>query len=825
VSAVWLRATAQLRGRVRATVLLAVLVGLAGGVVLAAVAGARRTDAALPRFLDRDRVADAIVDFPDGGQQPGPDPSGSKERALAALPEVAAATRVTEAILASPGPAGPTGRRRNLAILPMDAGGGWFYGRPIIVAGRLPDEREADEAAVDEELAARRHLRIGSVWQVGAYTGAQLEQAGLETPTAPAGPRMGLRIVGIVRHPVDLRPADISQDNLHVNHGDLYLTPAYWHRYGADLARYGILIMVALRQGPADLPRLATDVRRLLGPEAVASPIDPGGLGGLGGEGTLAGLRRATRLESGALLAFALLATVAAVLLVGQTLGRQTFLQSAEYPTLRALGMTGGQLVGVALLQAALIGAGGATVAVATAIALSPLTPIGLARRADLNPGIVADPAVLAVGVFAVVALVAAGAAVPAWRASRAPATALGVAEPVGGRPSLVASALGRAGFPPTAVTGTRLALEPGRGRTAIPVRVAIAGAAAAVLAITAASVFAASLNRLVSTPAAYGWTWDVAVGNFASIPQARRAARTLDAIPGVEGYIGIDSGEVRLDGKRSEIMAVERGKGTVPLAVPEGREPLRPDEIALGTSTLHMLGKHVGDTVAMATTPGQPSQRLHVVGRMVLGAGALDSAIAPGKGAMVDFEVVRRLAPEAAPQTFLVRLDPHSDHGPAVEAFQRAFPGTVVRPLPHPDIDNVHRVAYLPGLLAGLVAFLALGTVTHALVSSVRRRRHDLAVLKSLGFLRQQVSSTLAWQASTFAMAAVLAGVPLGIAGGRWAWRLVADSLGVVSEPVVPSVGVLAITVGALLAVNLMAAGPGWVAGRLRPATVLRSE
>ena len=65
VSAVWLRASAQLRGRARATVLLAVLVGLAGGMVLAAVAGARRTDAALPRFLARDHAADAVIFLPD----------------------------------------------------------------------------------------------------------------------------------------------------------------------------------------------------------------------------------------------------------------------------------------------------------------------------------------------------------------------------------------------------------------------------------------------------------------------------------------------------------------------------------------------------------------------------------------------------------------------------------------------------------------------------------------------------------------------------------------------------------------------------------------
>jgi predicted lysophospholipase L1 biosynthesis ABC-type transport system permease subunit len=271
--------------------------------------------------------------------------------------------------------------------------------------------------------------------------------------------------------------------------------------------------------------------------------------------------------------------------------------------------------------------------------------------------------------------------------------------------------------------------------------------------------------------------------------------------------------------------MAVEQGKGTVPLAVLEGREPVRAGEVALGATTMRQLDKHIGNTVTLAGSPGKPSQRLRVVGRMVLSAGALDSAIAPGKGAVVDFEVIRRLMPGVAPQVFLVQLDPAVDRGRTVNGLQRVFPGTLVRPLPHPDISDVQRVGYLPRLLAALVALLALGTVTHALVSSTLRRRRDLAVLKTLGFLRRQVSATLAWQATAFATAAILAGLPLGIAVGRWAWWLVAGQLGVVTEPVVPPLGVLAVAGGALLVANLIAATPGWVAGRLRPALVLRSE
>lgn len=825
VSAVWLRTTAQLRGRARVTVLLAVLVGLAGGMVLAAVAGARRTDAALPRFLAYDRpAADAIIYAPSGPLQ------RREVRLLAALPEVARVTRIGSTIVASPDPASPSRLRHNLGFFTLDPGGSWMFGRPIVVAGRLIDERRADEAVVDEELAARQRLAVGSTWRVGAYTMAQLEQAGSETPTPPAGPTVDLRIVGVVRHPGDLLPVVTDQDNVHVNHNDLYLTPAYWQRYGPDLAGYGMNIAVALQRGPADLPRLVADVRRLLGPEVLVTATDPnsGNAPNTPG-GTIPGLRRAIRLEAGALLAFAGLAAIAALLLVGQTLGRQVYLESVEYPTLRALGMTRGQLVGVALARAAVIGAGGAMVALALAVVLSRLTPIGLARRAELHPGIAVDLAVLAPGAVAVVALVVACAAVVAWRAGRAPANALGVVEPAGvRRSSRVADALAAAGLSPTAVTGVRLALEPGQGRSAVPIRSAVAGAAAAVCALVAVGVFGASLTKLVDTPAAYGWTWDVSVGNFASPAEARRATRVLNATPGVDGYAGVMTEALLMDGQQVPFMAIEPGKGTVPLQLLEGREPVRPGEVAVGTTTLRQLGKQIGDSVTIALAPGQPPQRLRVVGRLVLSVGPMDTAIAPSKGMVIDFETVRRLAPEApvfAPQVFLVRLDPAADQSRTVDALQRAFPGTVVRPLPHPDIDNVRRIIYLPALLAALIALLALGTVTHALVSSVRRRRRDLAILKTLGFLPRQVSATVAWQATAFATMAVLAGLPLGVAIGRWAWQLVANQLGVVPEQYLPPLQVLAVAAGAILAANLVGAGPGWVAGRLRPALVLRSE
>jgi hypothetical protein len=815
----WLRAKTQLRGRARASLLLALLVGLAGALVLAAAAGARRSEAALPRFLAANRTMDTGVYV----QSDDPfDDLAEARRRLAALPEVRQVFRVTGAlILAGADPTDPGRWHRQLGAVALDPGGSLAFGRPIVVAGRLADERRPDEAVVDEELAERRHLRVGSLYRVGIYTLRQFGPAGEGQFVSPQGPVVDLRVVGIVRTPRDLVPVATDQDNIYVNGGELYLTPAYWARYGPNIARYGIGLAVTLRQGQADLPRLRADLRRLYGDRALVEAADA-----LTTAETITfGTRRAIRLESLALAGFAVLAALAALLLVGQTLGRQIVLEAVESPILRALGMTRAQLVGVAVVRAAPVAVAGGALAVAGAVALSPAMPLGVARRAELTPGVAVDLPVLVVGAVALAVGVLACAAAAAWR----PAGALGVREVAGAqRRSRVAAALASAGLPPVAVTGTRLALEPGRGRTAVPIRSAIIATAGAVCALTVAVTFSASLLGLLGNPRAYGVTWDASVGNFSDPQAAAQGARKLATHPGVAAFAGGVTGpeDPLLDGRSVQVMSWTPGKGELLPAVIEGRAPTQPDEIALGSITMHTLGKRIGDTV-LATTTGA-SRRLRVVGRLVVSTGDASAAVTPGKGAIAHVRLWRHLSPPGtpiSPQGFLVRLDPASDRHRAIGQLQRDFPNTVLFPLKPPDITNLERVGHLPGLLAGLVALLALGTTAHALITSVRRRRRDLAILKTLGFLRGQVSQVVAWQATTFAVVAGLIGVPLGIAGGRWAWRLVAEQLGVAAGPVVPPIPVLAIVTGALLIANLLAAGPGWTAAKIQASVALRSE
>ena len=111
------------------------------------------------------------------------------------------------------------------------------------------------------------------------------------------------------------------------------------------------------------------------------------------------------------------------------------------------------------------------------------------------------------------------------------------------------------------------------------------------------------------------------------------------------------------------------------------------------------------------------------------------------------------------------------------------------------------------------------------ALLASVRRRRQELALLKTLGLTRRQVMAAVAWQASVILVVAVLVGGPLGVAAGHWAWAAFAASLGAVPVTVMPVLALLAGIVVLLVAGNLLAAGPGAVAARTPPAAVLRAE
>ena len=123
------------------------------------------------------------------------------------------------------------------------------------------------------------------------------------------------------------------------------------------------------------------------------------------------------------------------------------------------------------------------------------------------------------------------------------------------------------------------------------------------------------------------------------------------------------------------------------------------------------------------------------------------------------------------------------------------------------------------------MVGALALVSLAHALVLSIRRERTQLAVLKSLGFRRSPVVATVACHASSLVLAAAIIGVPLGIIAGRWGWRFIADELGVASPPATPIGTVVAILTIAFATANMVAAYPAWQAATQPAMRGLRVE
>ncbi|HEX7266511.1 MAG TPA: FtsX-like permease family protein [Streptosporangiaceae bacterium] len=140
-------------------------------------------------------------------------------------------------------------------------------------------------------------------------------------------------------------------------------------------------------------------------------------------------------------------------------------------------------------------------------------------------------------------------------------------------------------------------------------------------------------------------------------------------------------------------------------------------------------------------------------------------------------------------------------------------------------DIQSYAGVRDTPLVLGAVLALLAAGTLAHVLLTGVRRRRRDLAVLKTLGLTRSQLLKLVSWQASALATVALLAGLPLGVLAGRWSWALFAETAGVTGQADIPLPLVLLTIPAALLLANLTAAGPGWAAAQTRPALILRSE
>jgi hypothetical protein len=819
-------------GRSWRPVLTVLLVGgLLGAVALGAVAGARRTLSAYGRYLTSTKVSDAFVNVP------GAIPGMALTRPItliSKLPGIAASAaylgladdpvvhgRIDDSHLSN-------------GLIGSYTGSFFRQDRMTILAGRLPADNSTDQIALSP--------RIASLFGVGV--GGEVTYAFSQT-VGPAGARPVLhsfRVTAIVDIPPVLVDSS-DQPNVGV------LPPGATRRL---LASYEFAwVGVRLERGAAGisalqqhLAALAASVQRqvyltthqkLPGLTFQISRTDV----------TESKVQEAIRPQAVALVVLAGIAALALLVFVGQGLAQLLGRSGPDLAVVRALGGSRAQAALAVSLPGAVAILGGMVLAVAGAVAVSPLAPVGAVRQFDPARGVRADGLVLGAGSALLAALLLSLLAVLAWRTVRKSAS------PVHRRPSVVAQAAVSAGLPASAVVGGRNALEAGSGGPGAPARTALLGSVAAVTAVIVAVVFGTSLTGLVSHPARYGWNWDVLIqaeggyGNFT--PGVLN--RLVGAQPLVARWSSFGFGQLTVDGRVIPVLGVQRERGSVEPPTTSGRPITGNNQIELGTVTLRELGQRIGDTVSVST--GSARRILTIVGTVTLpsfgvnrtdhvslGRGAMlsEQALLTAEGAPTGSPTSGSQASQAVPSAVaidLVRGTSAAQRAQLVRRITAANPdgtpgGTYELQLDRAlaaEIVNASQMGGQPLALALGVAAGAILSLALTVLASVRRRRRELALLKTLGMTRGQVRSVVAWQASVVLIVAALIGVPLGVAAGRWAWTAFANSLGVVPAAVVPAPALVLGFVGLLAAGNLLAAWPAALAARTPPAAALRAE
>jgi predicted lysophospholipase L1 biosynthesis ABC-type transport system permease subunit len=796
----------NLRRHWRAAAALSLLIGFTGTVVLACAAGARRTSTSFERFQEYSRSADVevLVDARTA--------SDADLRAFEQSEEVRDVARLRTFAINVGDDMLPTAAA-------LDERFGTIVDRPRVIEGRDAHPSAANEVAIGETLAARMGIRPGDKLPLLSYSPQQVEdilQGGDLTP--PSGLALELDVVGIIRRPLDLASRGATG-------GVLVMTPAFAEQHSEDIGSFPNLVLrVRTRNGAADVPAVVERARQMFGDSEF---FDVQSLG-IEVEGT----RDAIDVLTVAIALFAAIAGVASAVFIGLIAARQVRRAEDNQIALSSLGMTRASRVSAAAMPVVLAGIGGAVLAAIGVVLASPALPIGVARRADPDVGIHVDWVVLGLGFAAIVLLVAAiavTAALSTTRASRATPSDPGVA----GSPF---TRLARqAGFAPAPAIGVGIALESGGRSRHIPLRAAMVGVLLGATGVSAALVFGASLNRVVETPAAYGWSWDVVVfPESEEVPSTEAGApcgateRRATHDPLFSAVTAVCVFNVEVDGRPLTAWSFQQQRGVIEPTTVRGRAPRTADEIALGGETMRALDKRIGDSVTVQG-PAESADYV-VVGQVVLPSPegfdpqALDdTATLTGAGLarvlpadrVDEFHMVTRLAAGTNTATL-----PRTPDGTIV-----LDSGEVVESSLPLEVERLQQVDRLPLLLAIFLALLATTAVAHALLSSVRRRGRELAVLRVIGLSRAQVRTILASQATTYAIVGGLIGIPLGILVGQWVWGAVAENLGVSTDAQLPIIAFVVIGLAVLVVTNSVGAFAAWRALRVRPAEALAVE
>ncbi len=528
------------------------------------------------------------------------------------------------------------------------------------------------------------------------------------------------------------------------------------------------------------------------------------------------------------LVAFALVALVAAGTMLAANAHAEVQRRLPALGVRRAIGFTPASVVGVHAAEGLLVAAPVAAVGLGLG-ALAVSGPAGALLDAlnEQGPGwALLGP--LALVWLVVCVVVVSAATIPAWRAARRPIAPLlrggdvslrGVERrPRGGgrgftriarsapttpsRERDVEVTKGRGGG--LFATGARFAVA-ARGRWAGSVATLAVCAGVVLLMLALASL----LVRLRDDPSVLGKRYDLTVS------AAPGLVPSIEAIPGVAAATSRYQEDVADAFRVGEpLRLIAYGADHVAFDAPplaEGRRIRGPGEVEVGAGLADALGLAPGTTLSTLSATGQEI-RLRVVGVVR----ALDNQ---GRIAWVDDETLLRAAPDARPQA-AIRLSPNANDRQvlaglrALDLSPDRVAGATAR-----DATFLGVLASVLRAVALLVGLVCLYALLQALAMTARERRGALAVLRATGADRVDLAALLAGAAAAVAVpAAVLAVLLETLVLGPFVARLAA---GYASLPLSPDVAQIAVIV---LGLGVIAAGTALVvAARLEREPVVR--
>lgn len=752
------------------------VVALASATILALAAGAQRTTSAPDRYAAASTGdADALV-TQDSGR-----PVTAE---VASLPGVAAVDPVTF-FFGSLSRDGADDRSGAGTL----AGSSRLSGMRL-VSGRSPDPDRAGEFVATPGFLDANGGSIGDQYDLATRSPQQSGAQGFGN-AEPEGPTLRAVLVGVIDGPDQL---------------DDPTTVAIFSAATLDLDHMGIAITlmgVHLRPG-VDLAELRRQLDGL--PDGETLSLEPG-------EPVSAAVRTAVDAQARALWLLALGGAIGVVAVLGQFITRQVRFSATEHSRLAAVGFSDRQIGAETMARAAVPIAIGVVLGAVVAPLASGIFPTGFVGRVEPAPGLRLEAAVVFLGAMTLML------ALLAWSA-----VGLLVRPPASRRASVVLDRAAAFGASATASTGLRLAFaRDSRDRGSV--RTAVIGLVLILAVVAGTATFASSLDRLVREPARFGANYDMLydVGADEVPPELRDA---FEQDPDVAALTLVSSGQARVGNQTLRVIGVEPVRGAITPYVLAGRLPASGDEIALGRLAGKSLGVKVGD--ALALDSGGRSQTFRVSGLVVVPSIGGNSGV--GQDGVVTPDGMARLDAAATPAAALLGIRA----GAPPSTFARLInvmgvelpdaPGELIGSRPA-SIVNVARARAVPIFLAALFGALAVLTVAHVMLTSIRNRRRDIAVLCALGADRGWLTRAVHWQATSVALLPAVFGLPIGVLAGRLVFRVFADSIGAVDDATTPLLVTLAVGGGLLVLANAAAVLPARRARHLPPAAVLQSE